>query len=283
MNPETPPAQRRSIIAIAIAAVAVVLAAAAVVFALTREGGHRAEPSTSAPATSVPGAAIPSAGPSSTVGATGSTAQTSSAPAGFGYQPLWPFGSVSEAIAWQRSADPGGHQPWHLSEASIAQMFTQQYLGYAAVNKVVQVKTQGEESWVSVGFDNPNGAATVAAVVHLVRIGEGAANDKPWEAVGTQDTTLTVTTPAYGATVRSPVTVGGTITGVDESLHIQLRALGQDHPVGNVTGIPAGGNAAAWTASVPFTVACPATLTVAVSTGGHIAEVERFAVAGVRC
>ncbi|WP_245568812.1 hypothetical protein [Nocardia concava] len=281
MNPETPPAQSRSLIAIAVAAVAVLIAAAAVVVALTREGSHRSEPSTSMPATSAPAAAIPSAGPSST--AAPSASQTSIAPAEFGYQPLWPFGSVSEAVAWQRSADPGGHQPWHLSEASIAQMFTQQYLGFTAVNKVVKVRTQGEESWVSVGFDNPNGAATVAAVVHLVRIGEGTANDKPWEVVGTQDTTLTVSTPAYGATVRSPITVGGTITGVDESLHIQLGALGQDHPVGNVTGIPAGGNAAPWTASVPFTLTCPATLTIAVSTGGHIAEVERFAVTGARC
>lgn len=283
MNPETPPAQRRPIIAIAIAAVAVVLAAAAVVFALTREGGHRAEPSTSVPATSVPGAAIPSAGPTSTAATPGTASQTSSAPAEFGYQPLWPFGSVSEAITWQRSADPGGHQPWHLGEAPIAQMFTQQYLGFAGVNKVVKVRTQGEQSWVSVGFDDPNGAPTVAAVVHLVRIGEGAANDKPWEVVGTQDTTLTVTTPAYGATVRTPITVGGTITGVDESLRIQLRALGQDHPVGGVGGIPAGGTGSPWTATVPFSVSCPATLTVAVSTGGHTAEVERFAVTGVRC
>src|SRR5690349_7766481 len=107
MNPEKAPAQRRSTIAIAIAAVAVMLAAAAVVFALTREGAHRSDSSTSAPATSVPGAAIPSAIPTAAPATPGSTAQTSPAPAEFGYQPLWPFGSVGEAIAWQRSADPG--------------------------------------------------------------------------------------------------------------------------------------------------------------------------------
>ncbi|MVU78351.1 hypothetical protein GPX89_13985 [Nocardia sp. ET3-3] len=196
---------------------------------------------------------------------------------------MWPFGSVGQAIAWQREANPGGHQPWHLDAGIIAQMFTQQYLGFTAVNKVVKVSTQGEQSWVSVGFDNPNGVATVAAVLHLVQIGEGASIDKPWEVVGSQDTTLTVTAPAYGATVRSPVTVGGTITGVDESLHVQIRGGGQDHAVGEVTGIPAGGTSAPWTATVPFTVGCPATLTIAVSTGGHVADVERFAVTGVRC
>ncbi|MFX0577785.1 hypothetical protein [Nocardia nepalensis] len=123
--------------------------------------------------------------------------------------------------------------------------------------------------------------AATAAVLHLVRIGTGA--NKPWEVVGTQNSTLTLTIPGYESLVGSPVTVGGRITGVDESLRVQIRRLDRARPVGEVSGIPAGGADTPWTTTVPFAVTCPGTLTVAVATGGHIAEVERFAVTGVRC
>ncbi len=100
--------------------------------------------------------------------------------------------------------------------------------------------------------------------------------------VGTNDTTLSLLTPAYGTTVRSPVTVGGRITGVDESLRIQVRQIDRSTPDGPVAGIPAGGVDTPWTATVPFTAASGSVLTIAVSTGGHIAAVERFAITGVR-
>lgn len=271
-----PAPQRRSTLTVLLVAVAVALAAAAVVLVLVRDddtgepGGPGAPTSASTPATATPpSSAIPTSAPAT--------------PGEFRYQPLWPFAGVAEAAAWQRETLPGGHQPWHLDAGEIAGMFTRQYLGYAGVDKIVKVDIQGEQAWVSVGFDNPDGAPAVAAVLHLVRIGTGAASEQPWEVVGTEDTTLTVTTPAYGATVRSPVAAGGVVTGVDESLRIQVRGNGSDRALGERSGIPAGGSAAPWAASVPFTGGCPGTLTIAVSTGGHMAEVERFAVTGARC
>lgn len=95
---------------------------------------------------------------------------------------------------------------------------------------------------VTVGFDNPNGQPVSSAVLHLVRFGSGT--DTPWEVVGTQDTTLTLTTPAYGVTVRSSVTVGGLITGVDESLRVQIRQLGLSAPIATTGGVPACGDKA---------------------------------------
>ena len=32
----------------------------------------------------------------------------------FGYQPLWPFPTVSAATGWQLAYRAGGVQPWHL-------------------------------------------------------------------------------------------------------------------------------------------------------------------------
>ncbi len=119
----------------------------------------------------------------------------------------------------------------------------------------------------------------VAAVVHLMRYGQG--KDAPWEVVGTDDTSLTLTRPAYGASASSPLTVGGRITGVDESIRVQVLHPGADGPLGEVCCLSAGGQKAAWSAKVDFAARPGGTLTVVASTGGHVATVERFAITGV--
>jgi hypothetical protein len=62
--------------------------------------------------------------------------------------------------------------------------------------------------------------------VHHVRF--GPQSDAPWEVVGSDDTTFTVETPAYGALVTSPVTVAGRITGVDENVRVAVRQLASE-------------------------------------------------------
>lgn len=62
---------------------------------------------------------------------------------------------------------------------------------------------------------------------------------------------------------------------------MQVSSLGG--PVrGGADGIPAGGDNALWSARVIFTAPSRAVLTVVVSTGGHVAAVERFAITAVR-
>lgn len=224
--------------------------------------------------------AVAAAHPTSTATTPTSGATESTATAAFHYLPLWPFASAAEAAAWQDSYRSGGHQPWHLDAGQTALSFTQGWLGYTNVDEVTKTVLDGGESWVSVGFANPNGQPVTSAVLHLVKIGTGT--DAPWEVVGTEDTTLTLTTPGYGTTVRSPVTVGGRITGVDENLRVRVRQLGQSAPIGEAGGVPAGGDRSQWKVGVPFAAAGGSTLTIAVATGGHIAAVERFAITGVR-
>jgi hypothetical protein len=239
----------------------------AVVVSHSRDGGRQ------------PVAAPPNHGSWTVAGTNSPTAPTADA-AHFGYLPLWPFAGQADADAWQSAYRSGGRQPWHLDAGQTALSFTQGYLGYTHVDQVVHVSAAAQQSWVSVGFDNPNGQPVISAVLHLVRLGTGT--NAPWEVVGTRDTTLTLTSPAYGAAVRSPVTTGGQITGVDESLRVQLRQLGRPDAVGRTDGVPAGGDRARWTVQTPFTAPAGGTLTIAVSTGGHIADVERFAITGVR-
>jgi hypothetical protein len=82
--------------------------------------------------------------------------------------------------------------------------------------------------------------------------------------------------------VRSPLTVGGRITGVDESLHVQVLGLGSGRPLGEVQGIPAGGQDQPWSVKLPYRTSKAKVITVAVSTGGHLYDVEAFAITGLR-
>ncbi|MFI5099060.1 MAG: hypothetical protein ACHQE5_00860 [Actinomycetes bacterium] len=202
----------------------------------------------------------------------------------FPYAPLWPFRGVFDAAAWQASYRATGAQPWHLDPAQTALTFTRDFLGYREIDRVVgAIERSGREAWVPVGAAPPSGPAHAAAILHLARI--GAAPDPPWEVVGSRDTTLTLTSPRYGAAVVSPVIVGGRITGVDENLQVQVRTL--SGLAGRAANIPAGGLRTPWSATVAFsassgTVSSGTVLTVAVSTGGHVRAVERFAITGLR-
>lgn len=293
-NSEPPGRRTGPLLALVVVGVALLLAIAATTYFIAHRdsGGGTPESVTLPPGTTVvqnsAGVPPPSGGvtagqpvPSTIAPQPGTTAPSTVPAPGFAHQALWPFADEAAAALWQQSYRDGGHQPWHLDPAATALNFTRGYLGYGNLNKAVLTTTKGEESWVTVGFDNPNGVAIVAAMLHLARIGTGA--DAPWEVIGTDDRTLSLDNPVYGAKVNSPLAVGGHVTGVDESLRVQVRQLDKAQAVGEIPGIPAGGQNSPWSGSVPFTATCPGTLTVAVATGGHVEAVERFAITGVHC
>jgi hypothetical protein len=230
-------------------------------------------PSTTRSASSSPGSGTAT----STTSAPALPGSTSSTPASFGYVPLWPFASVAEAEQWQREAVAGGHQPWRLDAGEVALAFARQYLGFTEVNKVIRKTVTANDARVSIGWTIEGSTGTVA-VVHLVRIGSGAG--RPWEVVGTDDTpTFSLTRPRYGSTVTGTITVGGRIAGVDESIKVTARQL--SGVVGGYCCLPAGAPAP-WSVRLRLTSPKPGPITIVASTGGHIADVERFTVTGVR-
>jgi hypothetical protein len=219
-------------------------------------------------------------------GTTGAGATPTSAagrpPAAGGYQPLYPFRSLAEANAWQAGYLANGAQPWHLDPGQTALSFAR-FLGYQDVTTVFGVRTDAAGAHVTVGFPNPNGQPVSSAVVHLRRFGSG--NNAPWEVVGTDDTpTFSLTKPGYGAVVTSPFAVGGAITGVDENIRVEVLQLSSTTPIGTFCCQPAGNTGQPWSANITFHGASDPgnVLTVAASTGGHLAAVERFTVTGVR-
>jgi hypothetical protein len=192
---------------------------------------------------------------------------------------LWPFASVEEAVAWQTSYRAGGHEPWHLDPAQTAVSFTTGFLGFDGIDKVLASTVRGREADVSVGYATEGTGRAVAAVIRLARL--GADLDAPWEVVGTRDGTLSITRPGEGSAASSPLTVGGRITGVDESIRVQIRQPSAESLLGESCCVPAGGEATPWQTSVSYTGATDPTLVVVASTGGHLRDVERFAVHGV--
>lgn len=255
-------------------AVAAATAAASLLAACGGPAGP-ATPASSGPAGTAPAPSAP-ATPSQSSPA---TTPGRSAPSAFSYLPLFPFSSLAGVRSWQASYAEGGHQPWHMNAAETARAFAA-WLGFKGITEIAGQTGTQQDAHVAVGYTLPNGKVATAAVVHLVRYGSG--RYVPWEVVGTDDTTLTLATPAYGSTVASPVTIGGEITGVDESLRAEVRAHGVSSPVGSYCCEPAGGQHHPWSLTVPFHAPSGSVLTIVVHTGGHVVAVERFAVTGVR-
>lgn len=228
----------------------------------------------------------PNPSPSSGPPAPASTTTTTPSASLGSYLPLFPFATVQEVHAWQQSYVSGGHQPWHLDAGETALAFAA-WLGYTGeitgIDQVIELRTDGAGAHVSVGFyvggSNIENAHT-SAIVHLVHWGTGSY--VPWEVVGTEDTTFSLTGPVYGATVTSPLTVGGLINGVDENIRVQVRTASSSSAVGTFCCVPAGDTNTPWSATVSFTASSGAVLTIAAQTGGHVTAVERFTVSGVR-
>jgi hypothetical protein len=198
-------------------------------------------------------------------------------PAAFtlGYQPLWPFAGYAAAEEWRTD---GGSQPWHLDADQTALSFTRGYLGFTDITRVTSRAVESRDAHIGVGYPLPGGGAHTAAVLHLVRFGTDPRS--PWEVVGSSDTTLSIQRPAYGSRVSSPLTVGGRITGTDESIRVWVRSLGAREPVGEECCLPAGGENSPWSQTVSFRGS--GVLTLVASTGGHLRQVEEFAIHGVR-
>jgi len=273
---EPKPHRDRRAVVIAVLAVLLVIAAATVV-AIT-VGGEKPQPAPSTPPSPGPvTTGAPSAVQPTTASVTPSPSPSAVVP--FGYQPLWPFASVAEVQAWQNEYRAGGHAPWHLDADATALAFTTGYLRFTGIDVVVSHSVQGTEALVAVGYPVESHAPGTAAVLRLAKYGTGA--DAPWEVVGTKDTTLTITQPRYGTPVRSPVTVGGRITGVDENIRVRVRQPSTEQPLGEAGGVPAGGHHTRWSTTVTYQGATAPALTIVAFTGGHYTDVERFAITGV--
>lgn len=256
--------------AIAVACLAIIAMAVVTVVVVRDSGDQPGTAPPPSPTVTQPGTAGPKTGPTA----------TTPAERAFRYPALWPFTSEAEAAAWQQAYRNEGKQPWHLDAGQTAQAFTTGFLRFDELGQVVSTSVHGDEAFVSVGYQAEHNPPSVAAVLHLARMGQG--DDAPWEVVGTRDSRLTLTQPRYGAAAVSPLTVGGRITGVDESIRVDVRQASSADPLGTVSGVPTGGERHRWSAQVSFRGATDPALVIVASTGGHYQGVEAFAITAIR-
>ncbi|WP_211359779.1 hypothetical protein [Actinocorallia herbida] len=256
------------------AATIVMLVLGAALTACTTDDPPKTGTARTTPASTEPTSASPAP--------TGPAATASGGPAAMlpgRHQPLWPFADAAQVRTWQRSYRTAGTAAWHLDAERTALRFTRDHLGFTEIDRVTSRDVKGRDAHIGVGYRTEGSRTGTAAVLHLIRTGEGG--DAPWEVVGSDDTTLQVLSPAYASRVTSPMTVGGRITGVDESVRVTVLGVGSTEPVGEYCCVTAGGEDSPWSAKVAFEPG-GGVLTVVVSTGGHLKEVERFALTGVR-
>jgi hypothetical protein len=200
-------------------------------------------------------------------------------PALNGGQPLWPFATLDEADHWKNVEAPQGHQPWHADATATALFFVTGYLQFHDITEVTSSDIHAARADIGVGYDMPNeGGKHTAAIVHLVKFGDDSG---PWEVVGATGTDISIDSPRTGDPVTSPVTIDGHISGVDESIVVEVRSLTGGVDVSGP--VPGGGENMPWSVTVPFNAppTAPAVLTIVASTGGHLKDHERFSVVGV--
>lgn len=179
----------------------------------------------------------PSSPPPTTAQPTPSTSPTtdvpgpspSPAPATYDGPAIWPFHSQAEGQEWL--ADRGG-KPWAGDPLEVSERFASDFLALSGVTASVPS---------SFGLPRPHRYTTQLSAggrsvgrVELARYGDAG----PWTVVRVGGTDLTLTTPAPGSRVRSPLQVSGRVTGVDENVRLDL--VTRSGAVIATSGAPAG-------------------------------------------
>ena len=195
-----------------------------------------------------------------------------------GSQPLWPFRTFADAEAW-RAAAAEGHQPWHADAAGTAALFTTSFLGFTEIDEITSTDVRADEAWIGVGYREEAGRPPVtSAVVHLVRFGPHADSPWRWSAPATPASRWTppATGPASRHRPRSAARSRAWTSAWSCRCASRRRGPARRGPVraGGRRGLP-------WQTTVAWSGASDPALTVVVWTGGHVQDVERFAVTGV--
>jgi hypothetical protein len=195
------------------------------------------------------------------------------------YAPIWPFTTYDEARQWQGDVAKSGSQPWHGDAVATATSYVQNVLGFTDLTVFRMLGPSGTNgAHVQVGWVRPDKVVVTAAVLHLVRYGAASGDVlAPWEVVGTDDDTLSLTSPAYRSAHTSPLTVGGLFTGVDGNLVVSVRDT-NGGVLGTAPGLPAGGEAPPWKEQVSYLSTGRNLCVVVVFAGGALIQHSQFAI-----
>jgi len=127
--------------------------------------------------------------------------------------PVWPFTSDAEAAAW--TANPGT-RPWAADPVQLTQHLLDDYL--SVPGRAMRRVGDG----VDLAVVEVSAGDRPVSQVRLVRVGRTSSG--PWSVIGATSDDLTIAQPLPGEPVTSPMRTTGRVSGVDQSVHLQLRA-----------------------------------------------------------
>lgn len=193
----------------------------------------------------------PPALPTASVTPTVSPSKTAAPAPAFPASAFYPFTTAAAEQSWEAQRGPTA-QKWITDAVASARTFVSQYVLAGDVKTVMGEHIGTRTATVTLGrtiADATSKHPVKVTTVQLQRFG------KAWLVVGAVDpgANLTVSSPASGATVTSPVTVSGPSFGVEETVHIDVRAIGAPFLTGTPGQASFGNGSAPWSATVEFT------------------------------
>jgi hypothetical protein len=163
---------------------------------------------------------------------------------------FYPFTSAAAEQSWEAQKGPVS-QAWITNAVSAAKSFVADYVLVDGVGTVMGKHVGIKTATVTLGRTISDASSKHPVKVTTVRLQRFG---KAWLVVGADDpgAYLKVTSPSSGARVSSPLTVSGPAYGVEEAIHVDVRAIGAPLLTASRGQASFGNGSAPWTTTVAF-------------------------------
>lgn len=133
---------------------------------------------------------------------------------------IFPFTNATDEQGWQQDFSNGG-TTWQADPTQVATQWVQNYLDQPTVNRVISVADDNGGKVVTLGrvLQGEGNNLFAVTAVHLMPY------DKAWIVTGASDPNnyMSISSPAPGGTIITPVTVTGPGFGTDEVVQLDIR------------------------------------------------------------
>ena len=224
--------------------------------------GETAEPVEPSPSgTACSGGLCPEPKPSPSLPTTGVTTSGNGVP-------VWPFTTDAQAADWL--ADPGA-RGWARDPVQVVQHLVDDFLKLPG-GTAVGTAGGGDVQRVVVKI-----GGRPVSTVQVEQVGRTTSG--PWSVTGAASEDVGITAPEADAAVTSPLTVTGRVTGVDESVRVQLLASSGTELAGGYA--PAGAEEP-WSLPLRWTSSAWSVGAVVASTANGNGDLRAFGLTPVR-
>jgi hypothetical protein len=166
----------------------------------------------------------------------------------FPIQAIFPFTDATAEQGWQQDYDNGG-TTWEADPTQVATRWVQGYLDQPTVDHVISVADDNGDKVVTLGrvLQGEGNNLFAVTAVHLTKY------DDAWIVTGANDPNnyMTISSPAPGSTIKTPVTVTGPGFGADEGIQLEVRDATSDTSYGTAN-LTVGNGIPEWSQGIDF-------------------------------